>query len=174
MCDQCTGESSSYIQESTKVNVLQNHALGGGVGENSVYSGACSASDPDFIETIWSIVAYSFDLMSRQIREETELRSTGFFTNAFDSAKAEQGPNVASCLSKVDGVSQMNNHLILYLVTRMLKVFNAMSDHGVPLSVAAVDAFKKIEASRDVFGDAFALLKDRIDQVELQVQMHEL
>ena len=56
----------------------------------------------------------------------------------------------------------------------MLKVFNAMSDHGVPLSVAAVDAFKKIEASRDVFGDAFALLKDRIDQVELQVQMHEL
>jgi len=59
----------------------------------------------------------------------------------------------------------MHNHLILYLVTRTLKVFHHLCDHGLPVSEEAQLAFKRIEAVKDEFGDAFALLKDRIDQV---------
>ena len=86
----------------------------------------------------------------------------------------EQDTNVASCLSKVDGTTHMNNHLILYLVTRMLSVFDQMSEHGLPLSDSAVEAFKRVEEAKDRFGDAFALLKDRIEKVSTQLECYEL
>lgn len=40
-----------------------------------------------------------------------------------------------------------------------------MCDHGLPVSDDAQLAFKRIEALKDEIGDAFALLKERIDQV---------
>jgi len=59
----------------------------------------------------------------------------------------------------------MHNQLILYLATRTLKVFQHMCDHGLPVSDDAQLAFKRIETLKDEIGDAFALLKERIDQV---------
>jgi hypothetical protein len=50
-------------------------------------------------------------------------------------------------------------------VTRTLKVFHHLCDHGLPVSHDALLAFKRIEAFKDEIGDAFALLKERIDQV---------
>jgi len=101
MCDQCTNDNACYLQGSSKVN-LEKHQSTFGSSENS---GEAQSADPDFTDAIWKVVADSLDMLDTQLNEERQLRTLGFFSNAFDSSRVEQGPNVASCLSKVDGAS---------------------------------------------------------------------
>ena len=102
------------------------------------------------------------------------MRTHDFFSNAFCSTKQELGsqlPNVSACLSKVEGATHLHNHLTLYLVTRTLKVFQLLCEHGVMAHPSAVDAFKRIEAMKDDFGDSFGFLKDRIESVSTQIEL---
>ena len=105
MCDQCTDRNSSHFHVSQKFS-LQRHQSN---VSSSEQSSQAHSADHDFIDAIWRVIAISLDLLDAQLNEERQRRTLGFFTNAFDSTKVEQGPNVASCLSKVDGASQMHN-----------------------------------------------------------------
>ena len=67
----------------------------------------------------------------------------------------------------------MHNHLILYFVTRTLKVFQHLCSHGLQVHPDAKIAFMKIEVIKEDFGDAFALLKDRIESVYTQILLQE-
>ena len=51
----------------------------------------------------------------------------------------------------------------------MLKVFHHLCEHGITIHTDAVEAFRRIEAVKDDFGDAFSLLKDRIESVATQI-----
>ena len=124
---------------------------------------------------MWSVVTGSLNSLDEQIREEKAQRTHGFFTNAFSSSKQEQEgaqmANIGACLSKVEGATHLHNHLTLYFVTRALKVFHTLCEHGVMANPSALEAFRRIEAMKNELGDAFSLLKDRIESVSTQLEL---
>ena len=56
----------------------------------------------------------------------------------------------------------------------MLKVFHTFCDHEIPAHPDAVEALRQVQSRLGDFGDAFALLKDRIESVFMQIQVQEL
>ena len=98
---------------------------------------------------MWSVITSSLLSLESQFEEERAKRSHGFFSNAYSSTKQEaegnQQPNVSACLSKVEGSTHLHNHLTLYFVTRTLKVFEILCEHGIYADAQAVQAFKRIE-----------------------------
>lgn len=56
----------------------------------------------------------------------------------------------------------------------MLKVFHTFCDHEMPAHADAVEVLRRLESRLGDFGDAFALLKDRIESVSMQIQLQEL
>ena len=70
----------------------------------------------------------------------------------------------------MEGATHLHNHLTLYLVCLTLKVFQLLCEHGLMANPSALEAFQRIEAIRGELGDAFALLKDRIESVAIQIE----
>ena len=81
---------------------------------------------------------------------------------------------VASCLSKVDGSTHLHNHLTMYLNLRILKVFQHLINHEIPVHSQALEAFKRLEREVPEMGDAFALLKDRVETVGTSIKVQEM
>ena len=59
----------------------------------------------------------------------------------------------------------MHNHLVLFLSCRVLKVFRQLIEHDVPVDRVCLDTFRQLEARYDDLGDAFSLLKNRIQDI---------
>ena len=61
----------------------------------------------------------------------------------------------------------MHCHVLLYLVCRMLKVFKMLLCHDIPIDKDCYHAFIKLDEKSSQMGDAFGLLKYRIQGVKL-------
>lgn len=64
----------------------------------------------------------------------------------------------------------MHCHVLLYLTCRMLKVFNMLLCHDIPMEKECYSAFKRLDGKTALLGDAFGLLKFRIQTVKLTLR----
>lgn len=113
-----------------------------------------------------------------QIEAEEKLPAdkTEFFLASFDSRRPDDVVRVTSCLSKAQELRHMHCHCLLYLCTRMLKVMRLLVTHELPCDRDCLQAFRRLEEKSVMLGDAFGLLKKRIQDVSawaVQAKMSE-
>ena len=81
----------------------------------------------------------------------------------------------------------MANHLVLYLATRSLKICEKMASHEIEFNSKLLTALEQVKQNTGVvyleneersdqgtLGDAFALLRDRVQTVDAEVRLQEL
>ena len=90
-----------------------------------------------------------------------------------DSSQEDEQKNVVACLSKVQDISYMYWHLLLYLVNRILKVLRQMIHHAIKLEPNLVTVFRTLEAKSKHMGDAFSLTKSRIEEIGAMISINE-
>lgn len=68
----------------------------------------------------------------------------------------------------------MHCHVLLYLICRMLKVFRFLLFHELYPEKECVIAFRQLEKRSNELGDAFGLLKNRIQDIKFVLFDYEI
>jgi hypothetical protein len=81
--------------------------------------------------------------------------------------------NIA-CLKKVQDPDNVYSQLIIHLLNRMLKVMRLILNHDIGIENNLLGVFRKITETSELLTDSFALTKERIKDVELDLKVQSI